>query len=65
MFKERYSLGELVDLVTSNAREKETTMISIAQAYKEEALQQGMQQEKSGIAKQMLCEGEAIEKVVR
>lgn len=54
--KERYSLEQLVSLVATNVKEKETMMISIAQAYQEEALQQGIQHRNLEIASHMLLQ---------
>ena len=52
--RDRYSLEQLVNLVTVQAKEKEALMRSIAQGYQEVAWQEGRQEEKLGIAKGML-----------
>ena len=54
--KERYSLGELVNLVVTNVEEKEAIMMTIAQAYQEEALQQGVRDRNLEIASNMLLQ---------
>jgi predicted transposase/invertase (TIGR01784 family) len=48
--RNKHSLADLADLVSSNPQEKEEIMTSIAQAIRQE----GMQQEKLHIAKNML-----------
>ncbi len=42
--RNKYSLEDLANLVSSNPQEKEEIMISIAQAIKQEGMQQGIQQ---------------------
>jgi Putative transposase, YhgA-like len=50
----KHSLADLITLTTSNEQEKEDTMITIADAIGKEYMQQGMQQEKMSIAKNLL-----------
>jgi predicted XRE-type DNA-binding protein len=52
--RNKHSLADLANLVSSNSQEKEDIMTSIAQAIRQEGMQQGMQQEKLHIAKNML-----------
>jgi Putative transposase, YhgA-like len=55
---EKHSLEDLITLTTSNEKEKEDIMVTIADAigkeYMQQGMQQGMQQEKVSIAKNLL-----------
>jgi predicted transposase YdaD len=55
--REKYSLEDLVTLIANSKKEKEEIMTTIAQAIGQEYMQQGMQQEKLSIAKNMLSKG--------
>ena len=52
--KGRHSLAEVVQLVSTNPEEEQRIMTSIAQDYQQKGMQQGMQQERLGIAKNLL-----------
>ena len=55
--RKKHSLKDLVKLLIVNPKEKEELMTTIAQAIGQEYMQQGMQQEKLHIARNMLSEG--------
>jgi predicted transposase YdaD len=65
--RNKHSLEDLINLVSSNPQEKEEIMTSIAQAIRQEGMQEGMQQGEHKkalhIAKNMLSSNEPKEKI--
>ena len=59
----QHSLEDLVNLASSNPQEKEEIMTTIAQAIRQEGMQQGMQVKSVEIAKIMLHSNESKEKI--
>jgi predicted transposase/invertase (TIGR01784 family) len=59
----QHSLEDLVNLASSNPQEKEEIMTTIAQAIRQEGMQQGMQVKSVEIAKNMLHSNESKEKI--
>ncbi len=60
-----HSLEDLANLLSINLHERKVLMTTITQATREKYMQQGMQQKKLHIARNMLTEGFALNIIQR